>query len=81
MDEVKVKNKIYLRKTRKRNVSYQTLCLLDILEFKPCGIFVHMCLLIYKFINRTEESNGYMYTKMGREQWEQFILEVRNIYN
>ena len=37
--------------------------------------------LIHKFIKKTEEANVYMYTKIGKKQWEQSILVVRNVYN
>lgn len=38
MDQKKVKNRTYSRKTRKEKLSYQISMLIIILEFKPCGL-------------------------------------------
>lgn len=51
------------KKTRKENFSYQISMLINILEFKSCGLSVHMCSLVHNFISRTGGT-------MGLPRWE-----------
>lgn len=76
MDEEKVKKKTNSENARKGNVSYQVLCLLYILEFKPCGAFIHICSLIHTFFNRTEESRVYQDGERSNGNSSSWKLEV-----